>query len=219
MQCSEFGGAPALPLSSEQCQARLAIVAVHLDMIDDAEQLLLPVSIKANMFIMMMAATMPATPTIICPLSKHSGHESGARKKCGRYDLLNQLYQAHPVQLAESCLWRSAPCQACGSSWAQSLASHAWWVLLATIPDVWSCWRWEKALEIAKTKAWLPLVSEISSEPKAQMQEPCLEDRIHLKPTHFAYAQHLEAVEARSGVREPNFLPSNSYLSRMCREP
>jgi len=78
----------------QEPEARLAIVAVHLDMVDHAEQLL---------------------------------------KKCGRYDLLNQLYQA------------------CGS--------------------------WEKALEIAKTK-----------------------DRIHLKPTHFAYAQHLEAVEDVQGA-------------------
>ena len=29
-------------------------------------------------------------------------------------------------------------------------------------------------------------------------QESRAKDRIHLKPTHFAYAQHLEAVEARS---------------------
>ncbi|CAJ1392249.1 unnamed protein product [Effrenium voratum] len=70
-------------------EARLAIVAVHLDMIDDAEQLL---------------------------------------KQCGRYDILNQLYQASGA--------------------------------------------WDKALEVAKTK-----------------------DRIHLKPTHYAYAQHLEALE------------------------
>ncbi|CAE7303974.1 Ift140 [Symbiodinium natans] len=78
----------------QETEARLAIVAVHLDMVDDAEQLL---------------------------------------KKCGRFDLLNQLYQA------------------CGS--------------------------WEKALEIAKTK-----------------------DRIHLKPTHYAYAQHCEAVEDVQGA-------------------
>jgi len=69
--------------------AKLAMVAVHLDMIDDAVDLL---------------------------------------ERCGRYDLLNQLYQASGD--------------------------------------------WEKALDIAKTK-----------------------DRIHLKPTHFAYAQHLEAME------------------------
>ncbi|CAK9076435.1 unnamed protein product [Durusdinium trenchii] len=75
-------------------EARLAVVAVHLDMIEDAEQLL---------------------------------------KQCGRYDLLNQLYQAS------------------GS--------------------------WEKALEVAKTK-----------------------DRIHLKPTHYAYAQHLEALEDVQGA-------------------
>eukprot|EP00928_Gymnodinium_smaydae_P021431 TRINITY_DN1835_c1_g1_i2.p1 TRINITY_DN1835_c1_g1~~TRINITY_DN1835_c1_g1_i2.p1 ORF type:complete len:1445 (-),score=352.81 TRINITY_DN1835_c1_g1_i2:414-4748(-) len=69
--------------------ARLAVVAAHLDMIEDAERLL---------------------------------------KRCGRWDLLNRLYQA--------------------------------------------CGEWDKALELAKTK-----------------------DRVHLKPTHYAYAQHLEAVE------------------------
>mmetsp|Transcript_42942 Transcript_42942/g.100869 ORF Transcript_42942/g.100869 Transcript_42942/m.100869 type:complete len:1420 (-) Transcript_42942:132-4391(-) len=70
-------------------EAKLAIIAIHLDMIEDAESLL---------------------------------------KKCQRWDLLNQLYQASG--------------------------------------------EWEKALEVAKTK-----------------------DRVHLKPTHFAYAQYLEAVE------------------------
>eukprot|EP00931_Biecheleriopsis_adriatica_P116716 TRINITY_DN92326_c0_g1_i1.p1 TRINITY_DN92326_c0_g1~~TRINITY_DN92326_c0_g1_i1.p1 ORF type:complete len:1461 (-),score=378.40 TRINITY_DN92326_c0_g1_i1:60-4403(-) len=80
--------------NEKEPEARLAVVAVHLDMIEDAEQLL---------------------------------------KQCGRFDMLNQLYQA--------------------------------------------CGEWEKALEIAKTK-----------------------DRVHLKPTHFAYAQHLEAVEDVQGA-------------------
>mmetsp|Transcript_37028 Transcript_37028/g.85483 ORF Transcript_37028/g.85483 Transcript_37028/m.85483 type:complete len:1283 (-) Transcript_37028:63-3911(-) len=70
-------------------EARLAVIAIHLDMLEDAEHLL---------------------------------------KRCQRYDLLNQLYQASGD--------------------------------------------WEKALDVAKTK-----------------------DRVHLKPTHFAYAQYLEAVE------------------------
>ncbi|CAE8697850.1 unnamed protein product, partial [Polarella glacialis] len=77
-----------------ETEARLATVAVHLDMIEDAEGLL---------------------------------------QKCGRFDLLNTLYQA--------------------------------------------CGQWEKALEVAKTK-----------------------DRVHLKPTHFAYAQHLESIEDVQGA-------------------
>jgi intraflagellar transport protein 140 len=80
--------------TEKEPEAKLAVVAVHLDMVEDAEQLL---------------------------------------RKCERYDLLNQLYQA--------------------------------------------CGEWEKALEIAKTK-----------------------DRVHLKPTHFAYAQHLEALEDVQGA-------------------
>eukprot|EP00929_Paragymnodinium_shiwhaense_P007169 TRINITY_DN111109_c0_g1_i1.p1 TRINITY_DN111109_c0_g1~~TRINITY_DN111109_c0_g1_i1.p1 ORF type:complete len:1446 (+),score=370.50 TRINITY_DN111109_c0_g1_i1:64-4401(+) len=89
-QMSHARAAAALRACEEpENEAKLAVVAVHLDMIEDAETLL---------------------------------------KKCSRYDLLNQLYQA--------------------------------------------CGEWEKAIEIAKTK-----------------------DRVHLKPTHFAYAQHLEAVE------------------------
>lgn len=75
-------------------EAKLATVAVQLDMVEDAEQLL---------------------------------------KRCGRYDLLNQLYQA--------------------------------------------CGQWDKALEVAKTK-----------------------DRVHLKPTHYAYAQYLESVEDVQGA-------------------
>eukprot|EP00927_Polykrikos_kofoidii_P019571 TRINITY_DN19165_c2_g1_i1.p1 TRINITY_DN19165_c2_g1~~TRINITY_DN19165_c2_g1_i1.p1 ORF type:complete len:1451 (-),score=223.71 TRINITY_DN19165_c2_g1_i1:186-4538(-) len=91
-------------------EARLAIVAVHLDMISDAEALL---------------------------------------KKCGRFDLLNQLYQA--------------------------------------------CGEWDKAIEIAKTK-----------------------DRVHLKPTHFAYAQHLEAIEDVEGALT-NFELSGTYRTESPR--
>jgi len=90
--------------------ARLATVAVHLDMIEDAETLL---------------------------------------KKCGRYDLLNTLYQA--------------------------------------------CGEWEKALEIAKTK-----------------------DRVHLKLTHFAYAQHLEAIEDVQGALS-HFELSGTYRTESPR--
>jgi len=93
-----------------ETNARLAIVAVHLDMIEDAELLL---------------------------------------KKCQRYDLLNQLYQA--------------------------------------------CGEWEKALEVAKTK-----------------------DRIHLKPTHFAYAQYLEAVEDVQGALN-HFELSGTYRTESPR--
>jgi len=94
-QMSHARAAGALRQCHEQePEARLAVVAVHLDMIDDAEQLL---------------------------------------KQCGRYDLLNQLYQANG--------------------------------------------NWDKALEVAKTK-----------------------DRIHLKPTHYAYAQYLEALEDVEGA-------------------
>jgi len=75
-------------------EAKLAIIAVHLDMVEEAEALY---------------------------------------KKCGRFDLLNLLYQA--------------------------------------------CGEWDKALEIAKTK-----------------------DRVHLKPTHYSYAQHLEALEDVEGA-------------------
>jgi len=91
-------------------EARLAVVAVHLDMIPDAETLL---------------------------------------RKCNRYDLLNQLYQA--------------------------------------------CGEWDKALEIAKTK-----------------------DRVHLKPTHFAYAQHLEAVEDVQGALN-HFELSGTYRTESPR--
>lgn len=70
-------------------EARLALVAINLDMLEEAEQLL---------------------------------------RKCERWDLLNQLFQA--------------------------------------------CGEWDKALDIARTK-----------------------DRVHLKTTHFAYAQHWEAME------------------------
>lgn len=89
-QMGHARAAGALRLCEEpEPEARLAVVAVHLDMLEDAEQLL---------------------------------------RKCDRFDLLNQLYQA--------------------------------------------CGEWEKALDIAKVK-----------------------DRVHLKSTHFAYAQHLEALE------------------------
>lgn len=89
-QMGHIRAAGALRACEEpEADAKLAVVAAHLDMIDDAERLL---------------------------------------KRCERWDLLNQLYQA--------------------------------------------CGQWDKALEIAKTK-----------------------DRVHLKPTHFAYAQHLEAIE------------------------
>lgn len=91
-------------------EAKLAVVAVHLDMVEDAEHLL---------------------------------------KRCGRYDLLNQLYQA--------------------------------------------CGEWEKALDIAKTK-----------------------DRVHLKPTHFAYAQHLEAVEDVQGALS-HFELSGTYRTESPR--
>lgn len=70
-------------------EARLAIVAVHLDMPEDAEELL---------------------------------------TRCGRFDLLNHFYQANGD--------------------------------------------WDRAIDIAKTK-----------------------DRVHLKSTHYAYAQHLESIE------------------------
>lgn len=91
-------------------EARLAVVAVHLGMIEDAEALL---------------------------------------RKCHRYDLLNQLFQA--------------------------------------------CGEWEKALEIAKTK-----------------------DRVHLKPTHFAYAQHLEALEDVQGALS-HFELSGTYRTESPR--
>jgi intraflagellar transport protein 140 len=91
-------------------EARLAVVAVHLDMVEDAEYLL---------------------------------------KRCGRFDLLNQLYQA--------------------------------------------CGEWEKALEVAKTK-----------------------DRVHLKPTHFAYAQHLEAIEDVQGALS-HFELSGTYRTESPR--
>jgi len=91
-------------------EARLAVVAVHLDMVEDAEHLL---------------------------------------KRCQRFDLLNLLYQA--------------------------------------------CGEWDKALEIAKTK-----------------------DRVHLKPTHFAYAQHLEAVEDVQGALS-HFELSNTYRTESPR--
>lgn len=77
-----------------EAEAKLATVAVHLDMVDDAEQLL---------------------------------------RRCGRFDLLNQLYQAGG--------------------------------------------QWDKALEVAKTK-----------------------DRVHLKPTHYAFAQYLEALDDVKGA-------------------
>jgi len=93
-----------------ESEARLAVVAVHLEMVEDAEHLL---------------------------------------RKCGRYDLLNQLYQA--------------------------------------------CGDWEKALEIAKTK-----------------------DRVHLKPTHFAYAQHLEAIEDVQGALS-HFELSGTYRTESPR--
>jgi len=91
-------------------EAKLAVVAVHLDMVEDAENLL---------------------------------------KRCSRYDLLNQLYQA--------------------------------------------CGEWEKSLEIAKTK-----------------------DRVHLKPTHFAYAQHLEAMEDVQGALS-HFELSGTYRTESPR--
>merc|ERR1740138_858722 len=91
-------------------EAKLAVVAVHLDMVEDAEHLL---------------------------------------KKCGRYDLLNQLYQA--------------------------------------------CGKWDEALEVAKTK-----------------------DRVHLKPTHFAYAQHLEAIEDVQGALS-HFELSGTYRTESPR--
>merc|ERR1719162_1325567 len=93
-----------------ETEAKLAIVAVHLDMVEDAETLL---------------------------------------KRCQRYDLLNQLYQA--------------------------------------------CGEWEKSLEIAKTK-----------------------DRVHLKPTHFAYAQHLEAMEDVQGALS-HFELSGTYRTESPR--
>merc|ERR1719482_1715674 len=91
-------------------EAKLATVAVHLDMVEDAEALY---------------------------------------RKCGRFDLLNGLYQASGD--------------------------------------------WEKALEIAKTK-----------------------DRVHLKPTHFAYAQHLEAVEDVQGALS-HFELSGTYRTESPR--
>lgn len=93
-----------------ETEAKLAVVAVHLDMIEDAETLL---------------------------------------KKCSRWDLLNLLYQA--------------------------------------------CGEWEKALEVAKTK-----------------------DRVHLKPTHFAYAQHLEALEDVQGALS-HFESSGTYRTESPR--
>jgi len=93
-----------------EAEAKLAVVAVHLDMLEDAEHLL---------------------------------------KRCQRFDLLNQLYQA--------------------------------------------CGDWEKALEIAKTK-----------------------DRVHLKPTYFAYAQHLEATEDVQGALA-NFELSGTYRTESPR--
>jgi len=70
-------------------------------------------------------------------------------RKCGRFDLLNQLFQA--------------------------------------------CGEWEKALDIAKTK-----------------------DRVHLKPTHFAYAQHLEAIEDVKGALS-HFELSGTYRTESPR--
>jgi intraflagellar transport protein 140 len=91
-------------------EAKLAIIAVHLDMVEDAEALY---------------------------------------KKCGRFDLLNLLYQA--------------------------------------------CGEWDKALEIAKTK-----------------------DRVHLKPTHYSYAQHLEALEDVEGALR-HFELSGTYRTESPR--
>jgi len=110
-QMSHARAAGALRACSEpEPEAKLAVVAVHLDMIEDATHLL---------------------------------------KKCGRYDLLNQLYQA--------------------------------------------CGEWDKALEVAQTK-----------------------DRVHLKPTHFAYAQHLEAIEDVRGALN-NYELSGTYRTESPR--
>lgn len=94
-QMGHARAAAALRVCEEpEPEARLAMVAVHLDMLEDAESLF---------------------------------------RKCERYDLLNLLYQA--------------------------------------------CGDWDRALDVAKTK-----------------------DRVHLKPTHYALAQHLEAMEDVKGA-------------------
>lgn len=110
-QMSHARAASALRACTEpEEEARLAVVAIHLDMIEDAEHLL---------------------------------------TKCGRFDLLNQLYQA--------------------------------------------CGEWDKALEVAKAR-----------------------DRLHLKPTHFAYAQHLEAIEDVPGALN-HFELSGTYRTESPR--
>merc|ERR1719174_3114417 len=56
-----------------------------------------------------------------------------------------------------------------------------------------ACGEWEKALEVAKSK-----------------------DRVHLKATHFAYAQHLEAVEDVHGALS-HFELSGTYRTESPR--
>ena len=78
-----------------QRQARLAIVAVHLDMVDDAEQLLLAWRSCASMcrHYGEHGSKHEAVKRLGCCRFVIRLVENHARKKCGRFDLLNQLYQ------------------------------------------------------------------------------------------------------------------------------